>query len=280
MEDLHKSQVQAYKDAARKALQEWSQSIPLQPMEETDTEETFVQRCVSVPMMGNDPNPIPRWTGLDDWEAAAMTMLRHRAKVTFAKYHPDKDDIDQINDSTTTDKEQEVVDTASNSKTNENKKVPVDDGREAPTGVVEEKNDENHDDDDGEIDEGEEAEEDGQEVGDEMGVIGEDNSGATIGDDGQNASESTAGPKKLTAMTNATKKGTQQQQQQQRKPRPQKGKATLRKQAVASIKAGSAANSNNGNLNNRGGQGMRKGGGGGTAARGRGRRPNTNNSKN
>lgn len=81
---MHKSQVQAYEQSAKKALIELVNSVPLEPMEENDSEDSFVERCVTVTVK------IPNWK-LDDLQALVSTEVGRRAKATYAKYHPDED---------------------------------------------------------------------------------------------------------------------------------------------------------------------------------------------
>lgn len=83
---MHKSQVQAYQQSAQKALIELVNSVPLEPMEDNDPEESFVERCVSA--MGSVK--IPNWK-LDDLQALVLAEVGRRAKATYAKYHPDED---------------------------------------------------------------------------------------------------------------------------------------------------------------------------------------------
>jgi hypothetical protein len=86
---LHKSQVQAYQQSAQKALIEWVNSVPLEPMEENDSEDSFVERCVTV--IGHVK--IPDWK-LDDLQPLVSAEVHRRAKATYAKYHPDEDPDD------------------------------------------------------------------------------------------------------------------------------------------------------------------------------------------
>jgi hypothetical protein len=86
---LHKSQVQAYQQSAQKALIEWVNSVPLEPIEENDSEDSFVERCVTV--IGHVK--IPDWK-LDDLQPLVSAEVHRRAKATYAKYHPDEDPED------------------------------------------------------------------------------------------------------------------------------------------------------------------------------------------
>lgn len=83
---MHKSQVHAYQQSAQNALVEWINSVPLEPMEENDSEESFVERCVTA--MGLVK--IPDWKH-DDLQSLVSAEVRKRAKATYAKYHPDED---------------------------------------------------------------------------------------------------------------------------------------------------------------------------------------------
>lgn len=100
IDDLHQSQVHAYREAAVKALREWVQvEAPLEPMEENDTQDTFVERCVAALVTGKQskgngtggthhPNPIvPNWR-LDSAKMVLSMEVRKRARAVFAKYHP------------------------------------------------------------------------------------------------------------------------------------------------------------------------------------------------
>jgi hypothetical protein len=81
VENLHKAQVEVYQEAARQALKEWATSAPLEPMEDADTEDIFVERCVSASCRS-----APHWK--INLESVVGPEIQARAKVAFAKYHP------------------------------------------------------------------------------------------------------------------------------------------------------------------------------------------------
>lgn len=101
LEELHQSQVKAYREAATRAIQSWATALPLEPMEENDTEETFVDRCVSALVSsGNSGDAttssaaspmIPSWK-LDSAKALASDEIRKRAKAVYVRYHPADDE--------------------------------------------------------------------------------------------------------------------------------------------------------------------------------------------
>ena len=89
---MHKSQIQAYREAALKALREWAKSsaVPLEPMEENDTEDSFVERCVKAVAKLEQPD----WK-IDNGKAVVAAEIRKRAKAIYAKYHPGDDDAEE-----------------------------------------------------------------------------------------------------------------------------------------------------------------------------------------
>jgi hypothetical protein len=113
MDDLHKSQIQAYRLAATEAVQSWAMAVPLEPMEEHDTEESFVDRCVSALAFGkrrtggsssstSSWSSIPNWK-LDNIEELASDEIRKRAKAVYEKYHPAEEigEVDMARDAAT-----------------------------------------------------------------------------------------------------------------------------------------------------------------------------------
>lgn len=165
MDDLHQSLVQAYRVAATEAIQSWAMTAPLEPMEEHDTEVTFVDRCVSALVNGKQDataasssssstlSPIPNWK-LDNVEELATDEIRKRARAVYEKYHP----TEEIGD----------ADMAANVATE-----VVEMGVDVPTG--------DEDDDDGEEDDEESREGDG-EIDEQGGAVGESASFATTDD--------------------------------------------------------------------------------------------------
>ena len=93
---MHKSQVKAYEEAAGKALKEWAQSASLEPMEENDTEDIFVNRCVSAVTAS-----APVWRV--DVSRIIGSEISKLAKTTFAKYNPSA----AVNDDTEEGEEEE-----------------------------------------------------------------------------------------------------------------------------------------------------------------------------
>ena len=110
LEDLHKKQVKAYLEAAKKALEEWAvATIPLQPMEDTDTKESFVQRCIAT--LVKPQIPPPNWKGGILVSKVVSSTIKKRAEETFDKYHPvGNDDDDNDNDDEQQDQQQEQED--------------------------------------------------------------------------------------------------------------------------------------------------------------------------
>jgi hypothetical protein len=101
LDDLHNSQVKAYREAGTKAIQEWASGFPLEPMEEGDSEQTFVDRCVSALVGGGSSInaakdavcPWPNWK-LDNAKDLASSEVRKRAKSIYEKYHPSAEEED------------------------------------------------------------------------------------------------------------------------------------------------------------------------------------------
>ena len=83
MDKLHQSQVKAYREAAIQSNKEWFLSLPLQPMEEGDTKDTFVDRCI----LAIEQITVPNWK-LPNTKATAINEIRKRANATYEKYHP------------------------------------------------------------------------------------------------------------------------------------------------------------------------------------------------
>lgn len=96
MDELHHSQIQAYREAAVKALREWCQTeVLLEPMEEADTENAFVERCVAA--YTNGKILLPRWHLDVQTKNVVVIEIRKRARATFAKYHPQDAGSDEVN---------------------------------------------------------------------------------------------------------------------------------------------------------------------------------------
>lgn len=83
LDDLHQSQLVAYREAATEGLREWARTMaPLQPMEDNDNQNSFVERCVSAVVASSWPN----------WRVPSANLIisleiRKRARATFAKYN-------------------------------------------------------------------------------------------------------------------------------------------------------------------------------------------------
>jgi len=106
MDKLHQSQVKAYRETAIYSIKEWASSLSLQPMEERDTKETFVNRCVSA------GTTVPNWQ-LPNAKAVAITEIRRRADAAYEKYHPAEENMkeevtDETEDSTDEISEDEI----------------------------------------------------------------------------------------------------------------------------------------------------------------------------
>jgi hypothetical protein len=99
VEALHQSQVNAYREAATKAIKEWAAAFPLEPMEDADSEQAFVDRCTSalvfVPSIkGSATHTWPNWK-LENAKALASLEVRKRARAIYEKYHPTKDEEEE-----------------------------------------------------------------------------------------------------------------------------------------------------------------------------------------
>ncbi|KAG7362305.1 hypothetical protein IV203_025971 [Nitzschia inconspicua] len=96
VDSLHQSQVAAYREAATKAIKEWAMAFPLEPMEDGDSEQAFVDRCTSaltfVPSReGAAQHTWPNWK-LENSKALASLEVRKRARAIYEKYHPARDE--------------------------------------------------------------------------------------------------------------------------------------------------------------------------------------------
>jgi hypothetical protein len=85
---LHLSQVKAYKEAGLKALQDWAQSLALEPMEDSDTKESFVKRCILASSKSQPPN----WKVIENPKQISMDEIQKRAAETYEKYRPEGTD--------------------------------------------------------------------------------------------------------------------------------------------------------------------------------------------
>ncbi|CAJ1949779.1 unnamed protein product [Cylindrotheca closterium] len=84
LDALHESQVNAYKEAGTKALKEFAEAMSLEPMEEGDSKETFVRRCV----LAIRKTELPLWPGIENFKKLVREEVQKRALATFEKYHP------------------------------------------------------------------------------------------------------------------------------------------------------------------------------------------------
>jgi len=102
MDKLHQSQVQAYREVATASVKEWTQSYPLQPMQEGDSKIAFVNRCIASITSASGEDGLPNWK-LNTTKLMAVNEIRKRANATFEKYHPTEENTpDAENDKTTT----------------------------------------------------------------------------------------------------------------------------------------------------------------------------------
>jgi len=82
--NLHESQVKAYREAGTKALEEWADALSLEPMDEGDSKEIFVRRCV----LAIRKAEAPLWPGVENSKQLIREKVQNRAMETFEKYHP------------------------------------------------------------------------------------------------------------------------------------------------------------------------------------------------
>ncbi|KAL3945659.1 MAG: hypothetical protein SGBAC_000227 [Bacillariaceae sp.] len=85
VDNLHEAQVKAYKEAGTKALKEWAEALSQEPMEEGDSKDTFVRRCV-LAIRKAEP---PLWPGVENAKSLIREEIQKRALATFEKYHPE-----------------------------------------------------------------------------------------------------------------------------------------------------------------------------------------------
>ena len=77
--------MKAYQEAGTKALNEWAEALSLEPMEEGDSKETFVRRCV----LALRKAEAPLWPGVENSKQIIREKVQKRALETFEKYHPE-----------------------------------------------------------------------------------------------------------------------------------------------------------------------------------------------
>lgn len=252
VEDLHQSQIQAYREAAVKALRDWAQSsegAPLAPMEDNDTEDSFVDRCIS------RTTSWPNWR-LDSAKMVVVMELRKRARATFAKYHPEDSHSKKnhsnamdANGSTTTTAAVKAIMAANTAKNND-----VD-----PKNIEEEENnnddDEADDDDDDDEEDGEMDEDDDDDGDQDDGQVVDATKPSSNGGGQQPkasapAGDAAAGSTNKKKASNSKNTGTK------------KRKVTVRKKGTNAKQTGQTRNSKGGGPSNRG---RRSGRGGGAA---------------
>eukprot|EP00980_Cylindrotheca_fusiformis_P012240 scaffold2983_cov123-Cylindrotheca_fusiformis.AAC.10 len=85
VDKLHQSQVKAYQEAGLKALREWAQTLALEPMDDGDTKETFVKRCLLASTKSSPPN----WKGLTNPKQIISEEVQKRATEVYEKYRPE-----------------------------------------------------------------------------------------------------------------------------------------------------------------------------------------------
>jgi hypothetical protein len=88
---LHQSQVKAYREAGLKALKDWAQSLSLEPMEDSDTKESFSKRCV----LASRSHEVPNWSGILESSKIVSLEIQRRALETYEKYHPVGEQVEE-----------------------------------------------------------------------------------------------------------------------------------------------------------------------------------------
>ena len=153
MDDLHQSQLLAYREAATEALREWARTMaPLPPMEDHDTQHTFVERCVST-LLTSTTSPWPQWR-IPTAKMIVSLEMRKRARATFTKYHQDDPPAEPDKEVAVAAPEQEPAkdDAAQVSNDEDNAEENVDENDEE--GEVDEEEGEMEDEDDNDEDDG------------------------------------------------------------------------------------------------------------------------------
>ena len=93
MQILHESQLKEYTLAAQQSLTEYAQTVELSRMEDTDTEQLYVDRCLAALQ-------IPDWK-LPDAPSRVLNIVRQRAITAWQKQGNDMENnsnsIDDIN---------------------------------------------------------------------------------------------------------------------------------------------------------------------------------------
>ena len=72
-------------------MNEWAQAFPLEPIEDSDTKEIFVQRCIAA--LGTGKVQVPNWKGLEI-SKVVNSEIKKRAEETYDKYHPVEEEED------------------------------------------------------------------------------------------------------------------------------------------------------------------------------------------
>lgn len=71
-----------------KALRDWAQSLALEPMEDSDTKESFVKRCI----LASSKFPPPNWKVIENPKQIVTNEIQKRAAETYEKYRPEGTD--------------------------------------------------------------------------------------------------------------------------------------------------------------------------------------------
>lgn len=92
--------MKAYRDYAIRSITNRALSLPFQPMNEGDTKDAFVERCVSAA----DRIAVPNWQ-LPDTTTIAINEIRRRAIIAYEKYNLVENDNEKSVDETDDDEE-------------------------------------------------------------------------------------------------------------------------------------------------------------------------------
>lgn len=209
--DLHQTQVQAYREAAVKGLREWAQSeASLEPMEDHDTEDAFVERCVTAVVTSAS---WPNWR-LDSAKMVVVIEIRKRARAVFAKYHPISTGVEESTTTTVVESTTKpVVDT--NPTPNNN----------TTTTTTTTTNNNNNEDNDNNEDGDDDADDDGEVEDGEMDDDDQDEDGQVDENEATKSSDNGTKKKTMNAKNNkkkkvvVRKKATNIKQGQQGQPR-------------------------------------------------------------
>lgn len=144
---MHQSQLLAYREAATEALRKWATvEAPLQPMEDHDTESSFVERCVSNAIMGS---LWPNWR-IPTAKVVVSMEIRKRARATYAKYQGEDALPEDDGKAAAAAEEEERVKVDAAQVSNDEDNIEEDGDENDDDGEVEEEDGEMEDDDDDE----------------------------------------------------------------------------------------------------------------------------------